>query len=415
MANYQLLKADIDAKVYQNGAQEITGANLNSVLNAMVTTLGAEYQFAGVATKDTKPGTPDAKVFYIANGKGTYTNFGGLEVTEDEVVVLYWDSSWHKEATGIASQEKLTELDAQVSNIGIENTSQGGLADLDIADEKGLALARFADGHIKTKNFDSSVTPYVKQKPTSTSDLDFADENGNILVRFADGHIRTKKFNSAKLPTSFRTFSVLGDSYSTYAGFIPDGNVTWYPTSAPGEGQGLQNDVDSVKQCWWHLFANEVKCTLIQNESWSGACICYDSYGGGTTDGKTKSFVQRVSKVGKSDLIIIEGGTNDSWAGASMGNYKYSDWNESDFETYRPSLAYVLNYAQEHNPGSTIIFMLNNGLSQEIIESTETICAYYDVNLLKLYNISKQSNHPNKAGMIQIKNQLIEYINNLIL
>ena len=111
MANYQILKADIDAKVYQNGQQKITGENLNSVLNAMVTTLGAEYQFAGVATKDTNPGTPDAKVFYIANGKGTYTNFGGLEVTEDEVVVLYWDTAWHKEATGIASQAKLTELE----------------------------------------------------------------------------------------------------------------------------------------------------------------------------------------------------------------------------------------------------------------------------------------------------------------
>ena len=110
MANYQLLKADIDKKVYQNGEQEITGANLNSVLNAMVTTLGAEYQFAGVATTATNPGTPDAKVFYIANGKGTYTNFGSLEVTEDEVVVLYWDTAWHKVATGIASNSKLTAL-----------------------------------------------------------------------------------------------------------------------------------------------------------------------------------------------------------------------------------------------------------------------------------------------------------------
>ena len=115
MANYQLLKADIDAKVYQNGEQEITGENLNSVLNAMVTTLGAEYQFAGVATTATNPGSPDAKVFYIANGKGTYTNFGGLEVTEDDVVVLYWDSSWHKASTGIASQEKLTELESEVN------------------------------------------------------------------------------------------------------------------------------------------------------------------------------------------------------------------------------------------------------------------------------------------------------------
>ena len=127
MANYQLLKTDIDAKVYQNGKQEITGENLNSVLNAMVTTLGAEYQFAGVATTATNPGTPDAKVFYIANGKGTYTNFGGIEVTEDDVVVLYWDTAWHKEATGIASQTKLTELESKIdSNIDVYGTIDDG-------------------------------------------------------------------------------------------------------------------------------------------------------------------------------------------------------------------------------------------------------------------------------------------------
>ena len=133
MANYQLLKADIDAKVYQNGAQEITGANLNSVLNAMVTTLGAEYQFAGVATKDTNPGTPDAKVFYIANGKGTYTNFGGINVTEDEVVVLYWDTAWHKVSTGIASQAKLTELESEVDDI---STSLNSFVEKKIFDKK---------------------------------------------------------------------------------------------------------------------------------------------------------------------------------------------------------------------------------------------------------------------------------------
>ena len=102
MSNYNSLKTTIDANIKQNGRQEITGQILNSVLNAMVTTLGAGYQFAGVATIATNPGTPDAKVFYIANGKGTYTNFGGIEVTEDDVVVLYWDHAWDKEATGIA-------------------------------------------------------------------------------------------------------------------------------------------------------------------------------------------------------------------------------------------------------------------------------------------------------------------------
>lgn len=112
MSNYNSLKTTINANVKQNGRQEITGQILNSVLNQMVTTLGAGYQFAGVATTATNPGSPDAKMFYIANGKGTYTNFGGLVVTEDDVVVLYWDSSWHKVSTGIASQGSLLALDA---------------------------------------------------------------------------------------------------------------------------------------------------------------------------------------------------------------------------------------------------------------------------------------------------------------
>ena len=125
MSNYNSLKSTIDANIKQNGNQEITGQILNSVLNAMVTTLGTGYQFAGVATIATNPGTPDAKVFYIANGKGTYEKFGGLEVTEDDVVVLYWDSAWHKVATGIASQEKLSELESQLTDLyGIEEVEK---------------------------------------------------------------------------------------------------------------------------------------------------------------------------------------------------------------------------------------------------------------------------------------------------
>ena len=119
MSNYNNLKTSIDANIKQNGNQEITGPILNSVLNQMVNILGTGYQFAGVATLDpaTDPGTPDAKVFYITNGKGTYTNFGGIKVMEDDVVVLYWDSAWHKVATGIASQEKLSELDEKIRGI----------------------------------------------------------------------------------------------------------------------------------------------------------------------------------------------------------------------------------------------------------------------------------------------------------
>ena len=110
MSNYTSLKASINANIKQNGNQEITGQILNSVLNAMVNTLGAGYQFAGVATPASNPGTPDAKVFYIANGKGIYTNFGGIDVTEDEVVILYLDSAWHKVSTGIALKSEIPDI-----------------------------------------------------------------------------------------------------------------------------------------------------------------------------------------------------------------------------------------------------------------------------------------------------------------
>ena len=124
MANYQLLKADIDAKVYENARRKITGANLNSVLNAMVTTLGTGYQFAGVATIATNPGTPDAKVFYIANGKGVYTNFGGININEDGVFLLVYNDTWTKLLAASLADSSVTTpkiADAAITKEKIED------------------------------------------------------------------------------------------------------------------------------------------------------------------------------------------------------------------------------------------------------------------------------------------------------
>lgn len=101
MANYENLKSAIQQVVKTNGKNAITGALLQQSLLAMINSLGVGYQFIGVATPTTNPGTPDKKVFYIASTAGTYSDFGGLEVTEDEVVALTWDSSWRKAQIGI--------------------------------------------------------------------------------------------------------------------------------------------------------------------------------------------------------------------------------------------------------------------------------------------------------------------------
>lgn len=125
MANYETLKTAIQQVIKTNGNNEITGALLQQSLLAMINSLGTGYQFIGVATPTTNPENPDAKVFYITNGKGTYTNFGNIEVTEDEVVVLYYDTEWHKVSTGIASQEKLNELSEDIVRFSSVKEIQG--------------------------------------------------------------------------------------------------------------------------------------------------------------------------------------------------------------------------------------------------------------------------------------------------
>ena len=176
MSNYNSLKTAIDANIKQNGKQEITGPVLNSVLNAMVDTLGAGYQFAGIAVSDTNPGTPDAKVFYIANGKGAYTNFGGLEVTEDEVVVLYYDTEWHKVSTGIASQAKLSELQTTVGS------KQDTISDLDTIRSNAAKGATALQSYIESDPIYTADKPNLALKSELNGKQDKLTAGDNITI-----------------------------------------------------------------------------------------------------------------------------------------------------------------------------------------------------------------------------------------
>ena len=94
----------------------LPNSTVSNVQQAL-TELFKNATFAGIAIPTTNPGTPDGPVFYFANGKGIYTNFDGLEVTEDKVVILYYDTTWHKVTTCIASYEKLLELEKDVFEV----------------------------------------------------------------------------------------------------------------------------------------------------------------------------------------------------------------------------------------------------------------------------------------------------------
>ena len=68
------------------------------------------YQFRGVATPSTNPGTPDGPVFYFATKAGIYANFNSISVADGEAVILEWEGSWVKKTTGFATQQQVARL-----------------------------------------------------------------------------------------------------------------------------------------------------------------------------------------------------------------------------------------------------------------------------------------------------------------
>ena len=108
MGNYGDLKQAISDVIKTNGNQEITGAIMQNVLNTIVSTVGANRTFVGIANKNTKPGTPDGNVFYIAYTAGNYVNFqsnaGNLTVNPGELAILYNETTnWGKSVIGMSS------------------------------------------------------------------------------------------------------------------------------------------------------------------------------------------------------------------------------------------------------------------------------------------------------------------------
>lgn len=124
MANWNTLKTAIADVIKTNGNQEITGQLLQNVLNNIVSSVGENATFAGIATPATSPGTPDGNVFYIATEAGIYANFDGIKIVTGETAILEWKGNWVKKITGLATLQQLSKIEELLTNI---SWMQGGI------------------------------------------------------------------------------------------------------------------------------------------------------------------------------------------------------------------------------------------------------------------------------------------------
>ena len=143
-----------------------------------------------------------------------------------------WTGSDASEAT---VSGELSALKADLTEMPDAKKSDAEGTDLDITDQNGNVIARFKNGHIEVKNFDSSDLPSIVQleaavglvgnvvktvngespdasgeveidtgteatdTTSSSADLYLCDDNGNVIAYFADGHIITKNFDSSDI------------------------------------------------------------------------------------------------------------------------------------------------------------------------------------------------------------------------
>ena len=206
-----------------------------------------------------------------------------------------------------------------------------------------------------------------------------------------------------------RTMSVLGDSYSTFEGFItPRTNLSWYSAKP----DSTMTDVTDARQTWWYNLAIAMGWKIDTNNSYSGSTICNTGYR--REDYSDRSFITRMDNLGSPDIIFIFGGTNDSWAHSPIGEYKYADFTAADLYNFRPAMAHMLDYMTARYPFVEKIFLLNDGLSADITTSIKTICKHYGVPCLPLKDIDKRAGHPTVEGHSQIAEQVSDILKPLL-
>ena len=446
MGNYEQLKQAVADVIKTNGNQEITGAIMQNALLTIISTVGANSTFAGIATPNTNPGIPDQNVFWIASLPGQYVNFSN-QILDDEVYIFKNNNgSWVKVDTGIANIYKVHGFKQKVFGLLEKSAEATQGSALQIIQNgywaKGTVLKlslNSDDAQISQIAFGvmyptgevlNIATPSMNQvgQYTLTDDCTRIRVYAGTVSRSGTAKMKIETDGLAPRVSEIEnqveqinggSMSILGDSYSTYGLWIPAGNSVWYGIDGEDGNNSQTNNVNSVTQTWWYKLCKKLGVSLMLNESYSGSTICNTGYSGGDASGY--SFIHRmVNSMGqenalkpKPNIIVLFGGTNDSWANSPLGELKYSDWTDDDLKNVLPAICYMFYYVQKWNPGALILNVVNTGLKQEIVSGFQQATQYYGIENIVLSEFGKENGHPNIDGMDSICDQIYNYIKNL--
>lgn len=145
------------------------------------------------------------------------------------------------------------------------------------------------------------------------------------------------------------SLSILGDSISTFEGWIPEGFNVFYP---------MNGEVTDVSQTWWKLLLDNTGMELCVNGSSSGSTCVGDSlnednpwYG---CSGYRISFL--IGEGGKMpDVIIVYLGTNDLMMNVPIGDNDGTNMvEEGEIENFSDAYCMILDKLASDYPAAQI-------------------------------------------------------------
>lgn len=202
---------------------------------------------------------------------------------------------------------------------------------------------------------------------------------------------------------------LIGDSYSTFEGAIPEGYDSWY-FKAPGKN----TDVFKKEQTWWYRLFDGKDNILIRNESYSGTTICNSVRPQYSVD---TSFINRFDKLINDgffekniiDTVLIFGGTNDSYIDSPVGENQFDNFNEEDLLKVLPACGYLAKRVSFAAPDARICWLINTELKDEIVDGIIRNAEHFNQDYIRFTKIDKLSGHPSVKGMLDILNAVKEH------
>ena len=203
-------------------------------------------------------------------------------------------------------------------------------------------------------------------------------------------------------------FMILGDSYSTFEGAIPEGYLAYYTGHRDKEP-----DLPSRDATWWGLLAEELGWELVRNDSWSGSTVGFTGYNRADTSA-TSSFVGRLDRLIEGgffdreeiDTVFVFGGTNDDWSDAPLGEEKLEGHKREDLFSVLPAIGYLFRRLREVLPCARIVGIANSNIKLPIVTAIENATRAVGGTFVRLSGIEKLASHPTAAGMRAIKEQV---------